>query len=91
VSELADPAIACAASAFSLSSMGGCFPWLMMGQGGAVQMWRATGLKLRSAAALPAPVHAMFTLAHPRIFDDVPWTDHELPWSAYARLRKPTT
>jgi hypothetical protein len=89
ISELADPSVSCAGSAFSLASMGGCFPWMMMGGTGAVQMWRATGLKLRSAAELPAPVHAMFAQVHPRIFADVPWTDHELPWAAYARLREP--
>jgi hypothetical protein len=52
-------------------------------------MWRATVLKLRSAEELPAPVHAMFAQVHPRIFADVPWTDHELPWAAYARLHEP--
>jgi hypothetical protein len=60
-----------------------------MGETGAVQMWRATGLKLRSADELPAPVHAMFTQVHPRIFDELPWTDHELPWAAYARQHQP--
>jgi hypothetical protein len=62
---------------------------MLMGETGAVQMWRATGLKLRSADELPAPVHAMFTQVHPRIFDELPWTDHELPWAAYARQHQP--
>jgi len=91
ISELADPSVTCASSAFSLASMGGCFPWMMMGQTGAVQMWRATGLKLRDAADLPPPVHTMFASVHPRIFAYVPWTDDELPWSAYARQHRPAT
>jgi hypothetical protein len=91
LSQLADPAVSCADSGFSLASMGGCFPWMMMGQHQALQLWRATGLKIRAASELPAATHSMFTQVHPRIFDDVPWTDHELPWSAYARLHKPAS
>jgi hypothetical protein len=31
----------------------------------------------------------MFEQVHPRMFDDVPWTDVVMPWTDFAQRRKP--
>jgi hypothetical protein len=89
ISELADPAVTRASSGFTFECIMGWHPWLLMGQSPGHQVWRATGLKLPGIDALPAPVRAMFEQVHPRMFDDVPWTDVVMPWTDFAQRRKP--
>jgi hypothetical protein len=89
VSELADPAVTRASSGFTFECIMGWHPWLLMGQRPGHQVWRATGLKLPSIDALSSPVRAMFEQVHPRMFDDVPWTDVVMPWTDFAQRRKP--
>jgi hypothetical protein len=89
VSELADPAVTRAGCGFTFECVMGWHPWLLMGQRPGHQVWRATGLKLPGIEDLPMPARAMFERIHPRMFDDVPWTDQIMPWPDFANLRKP--
>jgi hypothetical protein len=90
VSELADPNVANASSTFTYQATMGWWPWLLMGQRPGYLIWRASGLKLPRADAIPAGTRTMVAQVYPKIFDPgEPWGEHALLWTDYPQQRKP--
>lgn len=87
--EVADPAIVTARSAFHYEAFMDWLPWMLMAQAPGRMVWRGAGTKLARIADLPATARAGFEATHPRLFDEVPWTDFANMGLDYQRLRKP--